>query len=89
MRWQAIHRAAPYLNKAMVDENFDFFAHTLAGAGEQQPRWRRCVRAADRDLGEALGPGLCGSRLPAGEQGAHLEMVHAIEQRRCTTTLKV
>ena len=24
MRWQVIHRAAPYLNKAMVDENFDF-----------------------------------------------------------------
>jgi predicted metalloendopeptidase len=31
LRWQVIHHAAPYLNKAMVDENFDFFAHTLAG----------------------------------------------------------
>src|ERR1700722_8718787 len=55
MRWQVIHHAAPYLNKAVVDENFDFFAHTLAGAQSEQPRWRRCVRAADRDLGEALG----------------------------------
>jgi predicted metalloendopeptidase len=32
MRWQLIHRAAPYLTKATVDENFDFFAHT-GGAG--------------------------------------------------------
>ena len=31
MRWQVIHRSAPLLTKAMVDENFDFFAHTLAG----------------------------------------------------------
>src|ERR1022692_4142739 len=35
LRWQVIHRAAPYLTKAMVDENFDFFAHTLAG--QEQP----------------------------------------------------
>jgi predicted metalloendopeptidase len=55
MRWQAIHRAAPLLTKAMVDENFDFFSRTLAGQKENQPRWRRCVRNADRDLGEALG----------------------------------
>src|SRR6201981_2367591 len=28
-RWQGIHRPAPYLTKAVVDENFDFFARTL------------------------------------------------------------
>ena len=55
LRWQVIHRSAPNLNKALVDENFDFFAHTLAGAEQQLPRWRRCVHAADRDLGDALG----------------------------------
>ncbi len=31
LRWQVIHRAAPYLTKALSDENFDFFSHTLAG----------------------------------------------------------
>ena len=79
MRWQVIHRAAPYLNKAVVDENFDFFAHTLAGAEQQQPRWRRCVRAADRDLGEALGQAYVDRAFPPDSKARTIQMVHAIE----------
>lgn len=55
LRWHLLHGEARFLNKAFVDENFDFYSKTLFGAEQQQPRWRRCVRAADRDLGEALG----------------------------------
>ena len=79
LRWQVIHRSAPYLTKAIVDENFDFFAHTLAGAEEQQPRWRRCVRAADRDLGEALGQAYVDRAFPPESKARTLQMVHAIE----------
>jgi len=79
LRWQVVHRSAPYLTKAMVDENFDFFAHTLAGAEEQQPRWRRCVRTADRDLGEALGQAYVDRAFPPESKARTLEMVHAIE----------
>jgi putative endopeptidase len=80
MRWEVIHRSAPYLNKAMVDENFDFFARTLAGAEQQQPRWRRCVRAADRDLGEALGQAYVDRAFPPESKARTIQMVHAIEQ---------
>ena len=55
LRWHLVHGSAPYLSKAFVDENWNFYAHTLLGAKQQLPRWRRCVRAADRDLGMALG----------------------------------
>jgi endothelin-converting enzyme/putative endopeptidase len=79
MRWQAIHHAAPYLNKAMVDENFDFFYHTLAGQAENQPRWRRCVHNADRDLGEALGQAYVDRAFPPESKARTLQMVHAIE----------
>jgi putative endopeptidase len=79
LRWQVIHRSAPYLTKAMVDENFDFFAHTLAGAEEQQPRWRRCVRAADRDLGEALGQAYVDRAFPPASKARTIAMVHDIE----------
>ena len=78
-RWQVIHRAAPYLNKAMVDENFNFFSHTLAGAEQQLPRWRRCVHSADRDLGEALGQAYVDRAFPPESKARTLEMVHAIE----------
>jgi endothelin-converting enzyme/putative endopeptidase len=79
LRWQVVHRSAPYMTKAMVDENFDFFARTLAGAEEQQPRWRRCVRAADRDLGEALGQAYVDRAFPPESKARTLQMVHAIE----------
>ena len=80
MRWQVIHRAAPYLNKALADENFDFFSHTLAGQEQQLPRWRRCTRAADRDLGEALGQAYVDRAFPAESKARTIEMVHAIER---------
>jgi endothelin-converting enzyme/putative endopeptidase len=80
MRWEVIHRSAPYLNKAFVDENFDFFAHTLAGAEQQLPRWRRCVNAADRDLGEALGQAYVDRAFPPESKARTIQMVHAIEQ---------
>ncbi len=79
MRWQVIHQAAPYLNKAMVDENFDFFAHTLAGQEQMLPRWRRCTRAADRDLGEALGQAYVDRAFPPESKARTIDMVHAIE----------
>ena len=55
LRWQVLHEAAPRLSSKFVDEDFNFFARTLTGARELQPRWRRCVVAADNLLGDALG----------------------------------
>jgi len=80
MRWQVIHNAAPYLTKAMVDENFNFFSRTLAGQEEELPRWRRCTHWADRDLGEALGQAYVDQAFPPESKVRTLEMVHAIER---------
>jgi putative endopeptidase len=55
MRWQLLHRAAPYLSANFVDANFEFFGTTLTGQKEQQPRWKRCTRLTDGALGEAVG----------------------------------
>ncbi len=79
MRWQVIHRAAPLMTKALVDENFNFFYRTLAGQQENEPRWRRCVHNADRDLGEALGQAYVDRAFPPESKARTMEMVHAIE----------
>jgi len=55
LRWRALHDAAPWLSKAFVDENFDFFARDLLGQTEIEPRWKRCTQATDGALGEAVG----------------------------------
>ncbi len=55
LRWHVAHATAPYLSTGFVTENFEFFRKTLRGVPRQQPRWKRCVRLVDYDLGEALG----------------------------------
>ncbi len=55
LRWWMLHGNATILSDVFVAEDFDFFHRTLWGAQELEPRWRRCVRDTDGNLGEALG----------------------------------
>jgi putative endopeptidase len=55
LRWHVAANRAPYLSSKFVEEDFNFNHKYLRGVTEQQPRWKRCVRYVDRDLGEALG----------------------------------
>jgi putative endopeptidase len=55
LRWRALHGAAPWMSQAFVDANFDFFSGDLLGQKEIAPRWKRCTRATDEMLGEAVG----------------------------------
>ncbi|HZD47093.1 MAG TPA: M13 family metallopeptidase, partial [Acidobacteriaceae bacterium] len=55
LRWHAIHEAAPWLGDNFVQENYNFYNATLQGAKELQPRWKRCTRLTDMNLGEAVG----------------------------------
>jgi putative endopeptidase len=55
LRWHVVDDAAPYLGTALVQESFRFNRAFLQGAKEIEPRWKRCVRATDVSLGDALG----------------------------------
>jgi len=55
LRWHLVLRLAPALSSKFESENFDFYHRKLMGTSEMLPRWRRCVEAADENLGEALG----------------------------------
>lgn len=55
LRWNVIDAAAPYLSSAFVNENFAFRRQHLSGQKENEPRWQRCIRAADQNVGEILG----------------------------------
>lgn len=79
LRWHLAHNSAPYLSRAFVAENFDFFSHTLAGTPELAPRWRRCVHSADNALGEALGQAYVARAFPPESKQQVLRIVKAIE----------
>jgi putative endopeptidase len=55
LRFHLLSAAAPYLAKDFAQAYFEFYSHTLRGVAQQPPRWKTCVRAVDRNLGEALG----------------------------------
>ena len=55
LRWRALDTYAPTLPKAFVDEDFRFNGSYMSGQKEIEPRWKRCVRSTDQQLGMALG----------------------------------
>lgn len=55
LTWRTLSAYADLLPAAYVEENFNFYQRTLQGAKEMKPRWKRCVTATDRALGEDLG----------------------------------
>ncbi len=80
LRWQLVVSAdSIVLPKALDDEHFDFFGRKLRGQPQEQPRWKRCVQATDRALGEALGEVYVAQEFPASSKAATLQMVHDIE----------
>ncbi len=76
LRWHLVSSEAPGLSEKFVTEDFDFRGKTLTGAKEIQPRWKRCVQATDRTLGEALGQVYVQKYFPPEAKARALEMVH-------------
>jgi len=78
LRWTALEDAAPLLSKAWADEDFRF-QRLLSGATEQLPRWKRCLIATDRDLGDILGKAYVDVAFPPKAKQRALELVHNLE----------
>jgi putative endopeptidase len=76
LRWHVIHAAAPQLPEKFVQENFDFYDSKLSGTKEILPRWKRCVQATDRNLGEALGQVYVDKYFPPAAKARAKEMVN-------------
>lgn len=79
LRWHTIRAAAGSLSSRFVDERFRF-EHTLTGAEKLPPRWKRCVRAVDGGLGEALAQPFVARMLGAEGKAATKQMVQNLEQ---------
>ena len=79
LRFHVVDSSSPYLSSTFVNENFEFYRKYLRGAKEQQPRWKRCVQYADRDLGEALGQVYVRKTFSPETKAATVEMVRRIE----------
>jgi len=84
LRWHLVHSTAPMLPAAFVNENFNFFDKQLSGTKELPLRWKRCVRFASRDLGEAVGQKYVELTFGAEGKERTLKMVAALEKALST-----
>lgn len=55
LKWHLVQANAAFLSDPFVKEDFEFERRFLNGQKEIEPRWKRCVSATDRLLGQALG----------------------------------
>lgn len=76
LRWHLINNTATSLSTPFVDEQFHFNGTVLQGTKENLPRWKRCVRYTDRELGEALGQVYVKKAFPPEAKARALAMVN-------------
>jgi len=79
LRWRTIDSYAPVMTEAFVDEDFQFNRKYMAGQKEIEPRWKRCVRSTDRNLGMALGELYVDKVFGPDSKARTVKMVQAIE----------
>ncbi len=80
LRWHVVSAEAPFLSSAFVKENFDFYSHTLRGVEQLPPRWKKCVRLTDAQLGEALGQEFVNRAFGQQTKASTLQMTKQIEE---------
>jgi putative endopeptidase len=55
LRFHLVDGAAPYLNDALVQEQFNFYSKTLSGQKEMKALWKRVLGQVEEAAGEAMG----------------------------------
>jgi len=79
LRWRTIDTYAPGLSKDFVDADFAFKGLYMTGQREIEPRWKRCVKSTDRNLGMALGELYVDKTFGLEGKERTLKLVQAIE----------
>ena len=78
LQWHIVRAGSPYLGPSFVNEDFKF-QQVLTGAKEMLPRWRRCLEATDRSLGDPLGEEYVKKYFPPDTKARALTMVRNLE----------
>ncbi len=79
LRWHLAGFASPYLGKAFVDADFDFYSRTLRGTQKLKPRWKRAIDATNEALGFAVGEAYVARTFPPEAKQRALALVGNLE----------
>jgi endothelin-converting enzyme/putative endopeptidase len=78
LKWQVLHATAKRLPRRFVDEDMKL-QEILTGTAKLLPRWKRCVKAADEAMGEALARPFVKRTLGESGKTDAQRMIRAIE----------
>ncbi len=80
LRWNLL-RSVPStaLPRPLDDEHFTFYGRILSGTPEQQPRWKRCARTVDAEVGESLGRLFVAGRFVPADKARTEALARSIE----------
>ncbi len=78
LRLHLVNAYAPYLGSSFRDASFQFYGTDLSGQKQQQPRWKRALRAENQALGMELGRKFVHAYFPPTEKARYTALVQAI-----------
>ena len=81
LTWHVLLSEANLLPSAFRQVEFEFFGKFLNGAKEMPARWKQCVQATDRSLGEALGQKFVEVAFNGNSKTKTLQLVGEIEKQ--------
>lgn len=84
-----VSSCAQYLNRDLVDADFDFHGRVLSGIPDQPERWKLAVSLVEAALGDAVGRLYVDRHFPASARQRALELVENLVEayRRALTEL--
>jgi len=77
LRYHILSSASPWLSTPFVNESFAF-SSTFSGAKELLPRWKRCLRATDSQMSEALGQAYVAQTFPPAARDRARQVIEDI-----------
>lgn len=77
LRYHLISSASPWLSSPFANESFAY-SSLYSGAKQMLPRWKRCLRAADSQIGEALGQAYVDRTFPPSAKAAAKQVIDDI-----------
>src|SRR5271170_1818815 len=80
LRLHIINASAPWLSNDFDQAHFNFFSHELQGQDTPTPRWKRCTRLTDENLGEAVGQDWVKQNFPPEAKASMEKLVAALKK---------
>jgi putative endopeptidase len=78
LRFHLVSAGARWLSSPFVNEDFAY-SSLFTGAKQLLPRWKRCLRETDRDIGEALGKAYVEKTFPPQAKARAREVIDDVK----------